>query len=279
MIPQAGRNLDLTGHTLVLPGAGGVAGLGELAVDAVITTFGLSRAAVVQTPFLLPGVTSSAWKLPADQQAAKLELTTAAELYQSDAVPCLSVLQMRSPPVDGRRRALAKELWMWAAKAGVSQIVVVGPVAAYMRLDTDLNSASPIRITSAGLGNADDITSLLTKAGLGQFVLPLAGPAEPEDVESVAREKDLVAVQQMLRGGGVTRPLLSEAVEAASSEQRLPEILALLAFSVPSVDMGTLEQLAKAACALTAARLGVPPPAMQFPPSWALASAAQFAGA
>ena len=42
---------------------------GELAVDAVIATFELKRAAIVQSPLLLPAVMSSAWKAPRDQQA------------------------------------------------------------------------------------------------------------------------------------------------------------------------------------------------------------------
>jgi len=293
----AGCKLSLTGHTLLIPGAGGTAGLGELAVDAVITTFGLSRAAVVQSPLIMPSVMSSAWKLPAEQQSGRLELTTAAELYQSETVSGLSVLQMRSPPVDGRRRALAKEIFAWASSAGVTQIIIVGPCALYMREDSDINAKSPLRFAHTGIGcTSDELVTLLLKAGLSEWVLPLAGvapdlelpvPAEaaaggypataaPEETAAAGSEnRDLLAVQQMMHGAGLTKPLLLEAAEAVdaanATNKGIPQAFSLLAFSAASVDMATLEQLAKAACALAAAKLGLQSaPAMKFPPSWAL---------
>lgn len=299
VIPVAGCKLSLTGHTLLIPGAGGTAGLGELAVDAVITTFGLSRAAVVQSPLIMPAAMSSAWKLPAEQQSGRLELTTAAELYQSETVSGLSVLQMRSPPVDGRRRALAKEIFAWASSAGVTQIIIVAPCALYMREDSDINAKSPLRFAHTGIGcTSDELATLLLKAGLSEWVLPLAGAAQdlelpvpaaagaaaggypatvaPEETAAACNEnRDLVAVQQMMHGAGLTKPLLLEAAEAIdaanATNEGIPQAFSLLAFSAASVDMRTLEQLAKAACALAAAKLGLQSaPAMKFPPSWAL---------
>merc|ERR1711924_46676 len=97
----------------------------------------------------------------------------------------MGVLQMRTSPVEGRRRALAKELWTWASSAGVSQIVIVGPCAAYMREDADINSVSPLRLAHCGIGDSSDVlTTLLAKAGLAEFVLPLAGTCPPDEVGS-----------------------------------------------------------------------------------------------
>jgi hypothetical protein len=276
VIPKVGGNLSLTGHTLVIAGAGGTASLGELAVDAVITTFDLRRVAIVQSPLLLPVAVSSAWKLPSEQPSERLEITTAAELYQSDTVPGLSVLQIRSPPVEGRRRALAKEIWTWASGVGIAQIVVVAPCASYMREDADINSSSPLRYAHIDDNSSNDLIELLQKAGLSEFVLPFAGPAPPEEETSAdsSGNRHLLAVQRSLHGGGLTRPLLLEAAEAAvaetASQNSLPKILCLLAYTTSTVDMRTLEQLAKAACALTGVKLGLQLPAMKFPPSWSL---------
>lgn len=273
VVPQVGDNLSLTGHTLILPGAGGTAGVGELAIDAVITTFALSRSAVVQSPLLFPLVMSSAWKKPADQQSGRHEITTGAELYQSDKVPGLSVLQMRSPPIDGRRRALAKEIYSWAAKVGVAQIVIVGPCAAYTREDADINSTVPLRFAHVS-GHGSEFSDLLAKAGLGEFIRPLAPPAAEGEEEDSGENRDLIAVHRQLRGGGLAKPLLLEAAEAADAaadaKDGLPKVLSLLAFAVSRVDMPTLEQLSKAACALAATKLGVQAPEMKFPPSWDL---------
>jgi hypothetical protein len=274
---QDGSEVNLVGHTLVLPGAGGIAHAGELAVDALVTTFGLSRTAIVQTPLLLPVAMSSAWR-PAGEQQTRLELTTAAELYQSETAPKLSVLQLRSSPSEGRRRALAKELWSWASNAGVSQIVIVASCAAYIREDADLNSASRLRFAHTGLRSTDDPAPLLEKAGLNGFVLPLANSLPPSSMEDEAdgENRALLAIQRTLRCGGLTRPLLYEAGEAVTAsvadgkaEDSMPAAFCVLAFSSPMVDLVVLEQLAKATCALVAVQLGLQAPDMKFPPSWA----------
>mmetsp|Transcript_64167 Transcript_64167/g.101788 ORF Transcript_64167/g.101788 Transcript_64167/m.101788 type:complete len:287 (+) Transcript_64167:34-894(+) len=277
---KAGTELSLVGHTLVLPGAGGTAHLGELAVDALISTFGLRRVAVVQTPLILPVAMPSAWQ--GSQQSENLELTTAAELYQSETVPSLTVLQIRSPPVDGRRRALAKELWDWACNARFSQLLVVSPCAAYMRQDADLNSKTSIRF--AHTGTCTDPAALVAEAGFGEQVLPLSNslpPVSTDDEEEASNEnRHLAAVQQFLRGGGLTRPLLYEAAEATISHEGdakakgdLPAIFSLLAYTTAILDFQVLEQLARAACVLTSSRLGLQVPEMKFPTSWALEAA------
>lgn len=274
---QPGAELSLTGHTLVLPGAGGTAHLGELAVDALISTFGLRRVAVVQTPLILPVAMPSAWQ--GNQQSDNLEITTAAELYQSETVPSLTVLQIRSPPADGRRRALAKDLWEWACNARFSQLLIVSPCAAYMRQDADLNSKTSIRYAHTGL--SVDPATLIADAGFGDQVLPLSSSlpitATEEGEEEVSNEnRHLLAVQQILRGGGLTRPLLYEAAEASENSKAksdAPAIFSLLAFTSAILDFQVLEQLARAACVLTAVKLGLQVPDMKFPPSWALEAA------
>jgi len=276
---QPGFELSFVGHTLVLPGAGGTAHLGELAVDALINTFGLRRVAVVQTPLILPVVMPSAWH--GNQQSENLELTTAAELYQSEKVPSLTVLQIRSAPVDGRRRALAKELWDWACNARVSQLLIVSPCAAYMRRDFDMNTKTNIRFAHTGLGA--DPAALVTEAGFADQVLPLSSSlpvVETDEEEDSNENRHLSAVQQILSGGGLTRPLLYAAGEAAMSNDseaktkgNLPAIFSLLAFTSTIVDFQVLEQLARAACVLTSVKLGLQVPEMKFPPSWALEAA------
>jgi hypothetical protein len=145
-----------------------------------------------------------------------------------------------------------------------------------MREDADINSSSPLRYAHIDDNSSNDLIELLQKAGLSEFVLPFAGPAPPEEETSAdsSGNRHLSAVQRSLNGGGLTRPLLLEAAEAAvaetASENSLPKILCLLAYTTSTVDMRTLEQLAKAACALTGVKLGLQLPAMKFPPSWSL---------
>merc|ERR1711971_88782 len=128
-----------------------------------------------------------------------------------------------------------------------------------MREDADINSSTPLRFAHSGVSNSDELTALLEKAGLTKFVLPLAGPAAPDE-EDEGEDRDLLAVQRLLHGGGLTRPLLCEAAESTDAKEGLPKVLSLLAFTTATVDMRTLEQLSRAACALAAVKLGLQTP-------------------
>lgn len=274
-------DFSLRGHTLVLPGVGGVAHLGELAVDAVVTTFGLSRVAIVQSRHVLPVAMASAWKAP-EQQSGRLALTTAAELYQSAEAPGLTVLQLRSLVSAGCRRAFAKELWSWASAAGVAQILLLAPCAAFVKVDADLDATTELRYLHFGA----DSDAPLAELGLTSNILPL-GHSLPEDDDALAEEvsslpKNLRATQRMLRGSGVAKMFLLEAAEALAdnlkregdaASEGAPGVLCLLGFSSEGVDWRTTEQLTRAACAVLASKLKRSPPEIRFPPSWQLEAA------
>lgn len=270
---EEGGRLNLRGHCLVVPGCGGLAHLGELCVDALVSTFGLRRVAVVQSRHILPVAMASAWDAPGAQDT-ELRLTTAAEIYQAAAVPHLSVLQLRSPVVDGRRRAFAAELWAWACAEGVAELVIVASCSSHVKEDADLAVNTELRYVhlSAATASAVDLQ-------LGHDVLPLGHSLPKELLEG--RSRGHAAVQRSLRGSGLAGPLLLLAAEASElggpagetgnpqDTPGSPSVLCLIGLTSEILNWHVVNQLARAACAYIGAHsAAVAAPSFRPPPSW-----------
>mmetsp|Transcript_118521 Transcript_118521/g.370671 ORF Transcript_118521/g.370671 Transcript_118521/m.370671 type:complete len:264 (+) Transcript_118521:67-858(+) len=238
---------SLRGHTLVVPGSGGLAHLGELCVDALVCTFELRRTAIVHTRHLLPVTMASAWVAPG-AQSGELSLTTAAEIYQAAAVPRLSVMQLRSPVAEGHRRALAEELWAWACAEGVEELVILSACSSHVKRDADLSAASELRHVQLRGGGPE-------ASELPEAALALGHAAEPGSAGPAWR---------LLRGGGLARPLL-----AAAGAGEGPAVLCLLAMTSEALNWRSMEELARAACERLAKRLlGSSAASLRPPPSW-----------
>jgi len=273
-----GLELDLRGHILVLPGCDSLAHLGELCVDALVHSFGLRRVAVVESRHLLPVAMASAWELPGKQQGAGNALTTAAEIYQSEAVPNLSVLQLRSAVAQGRRQALVRELWVWACAQGVAEVIAISSCSSHVKVDADLAARTDLRYVFIG---ASSVTA--AELGLGPNALPLSHGLSPEDLDA-HENREVAAVLRFLRGGGLARPLLLHAAEVASTAKpagdgqefappprigSCPSVLGLLGLTSEALDFQLTEQLAHSACAVLACRLKMDQnPTLKPPPSW-----------
>lgn len=263
--------VSLRGHTLVIPGLG-LSPLGEFCVDAVVATFGLTRRAIVQSRHLVPLAMASAWETRRDGQSAERGLTTAAELYQSPNAPQLSVLQIRSAVLNGRRRALVEEIWAWACLEGVAQVLVVSPCSSHVKVDHDLAASTNLRYIQAGLA---DLPALEAKLGPGVLPLVQAAP-EDESGEETACGGAAGALQK-LRGAGLARLFLSLAGRAApegaaAADTSPPNVLCLVGYSTEVLDWQLTHQLTDTVCAFLAKQLAAPAPTPQFtaPPSWRL---------
>lgn len=285
---KEGGVVDVRGHTLVLPGAGSLAHLGELCTDAVVTTFGLGRVAVVHSRHMLPMVSASAWAAPGEVATAQggsgLALTTAAELYQNAAVPRLTVLQLRSLAAEGRRRAVAEEILQWAREAGVAEIVIVSACSAHVKDDGDLAAPTELRFVRVPCGgDLSDVASI--PQGLDGAPLPIlplgygrdALPESTEDADGADSLQPLPfrppfpkpgsagAAQELLRGGGLARSLLT----LTASSEAGPSVVCLLGLTSEAVDWQLTERLAKVVCMCLASKVGVSSvPAFTAPPSW-----------
>jgi len=278
--------LDLKGHTLVVPGSGGLGQLGELCVDALITTYGLRRVAVAQSRRVLPAVMASAWAPPQAEQAASCGVTTAVELYQNPSVSRLSVLQMRSCPAEGRRRRVAEEIWTWAKEVGISELFIVASCSSHVKVDADLSASTELRFVHIPSHGSVDVKRVLGLGGQALDVLPLgyghavAARAAYEARIAAAEEGsasvgldppsdggDLAAAADYLRGGGIARPLLNLCASEAGADQIAA--LCIMGLTSESVTLKSVEDLATAVCLCAASRTGMADaPQFCVPPSW-----------
>lgn len=286
--------VDVRGHVLVVSGCGSLAYLGELSVDALISSYDLQKVAVVESPRILPLVMASAWAAPGEAGCAASVLTTAAELYQGVGAPGVSVLQVRSAIVEGGRGAFVAELWAWARAEGVAEILVVSSCASHVRVDADIDAGSDLRYVYIGSGQTPDVSSL----GLGGNALALDHALSEDDLR-LHTSRQVAGVFKFLRSGGIARPLLLQAAEArhdalgegsaadgeltasdkvfdppprspsAMGNASSPAVFALLGMTTEALDLRLTEQLAEATCAAVASRAGLPAaPALRKPPSW-----------
>lgn len=268
--------IPLQGHTLIVPGSGGLAHLGELCLDALITTLSLQRVAVVLSNNVLPVAMSSAFVEPGATGEGKA-ITTAAELYQGAFAPGITILQLRSAPVAGRRRALAEEILTWARGAGVAQVLVLASCSSHVKTDADLGVATQLRYVALGAAVEPGGEAL-------EELLPL-GFGLPEEVLG-GQPGTEAAATQLLRGSGLASALLSLAASQEDggsptgggpasfdppARRRTPGVLCLLGLTSEALDPSLPELLVKAAFRQLAGRLpGGKAAPLQSPPSWRL---------
>eukprot|EP00929_Paragymnodinium_shiwhaense_P084899 TRINITY_DN45428_c0_g3_i1.p1 TRINITY_DN45428_c0_g3~~TRINITY_DN45428_c0_g3_i1.p1 ORF type:complete len:309 (-),score=85.78 TRINITY_DN45428_c0_g3_i1:211-1137(-) len=298
-------DVDIKGHILVVPGSGGVAQLAEFCVDAVIATFGLKRSGLLQSRHLQPVAMASAWRMPGAADAgAKPELTTGAELYQSESAPRLSVVQLRAGPIEGRRRVVAEELWRWACEAGAAEVLIISACSSHVQVDADLAASTRLRyvrvpsseggpVPPAGpagmelpllaLGHGGwDAAEAAGAAGRFNPLLAEDEPqaAAPEPQPEAPKGGDLEAAMGLLRGSGLARSLLMAAGGgAAAAASAGPSVLCLVGLTSELFDFALTEQASKVSCLCLAGKLELKEaPAFVAPPSWHIKQA-EFLGA
>lgn len=254
---------SLEGYTLIVPGCGGLAQLGELCVDALIASFGLECAAVAEVPLLLPCVGACAF----NSSGGATPLTTAAEVYlQPSRTQKLAVLQMRSPPIPGRRRALAADIISWASSVGVVELIVVAPCSAHVKGDVDLAADSQLRFVR--VGSKGGCTPEAPEGDKdGSAALPLGHSLSPEQVGMADVCPDgAQAAYALLRGSGLALPLLECVAREESS--KTPGVLCLLGLTSGLTDLRIAATLATFVGACVQARTGAAWEKLQTPPSW-----------
>jgi len=259
-----GGVLDLRGHTLIVPGIGGLAHLGELCLDALVATFGLQRVVVLQSRYLLPVAMASAW----EKSPQPLSLTTGAELYQSANAPRLTVLQLRTEAADGRRRAVAEELWAWAREVGIAEIVVVTSCSSHVKVDADLGATTELRYAHVAAEGGGSSQCPLGPGGMDLPLLPLSHSLGC-DANQGNPDQDLKAVEEMLSGGGLARPLLRLAGGARAEGTEAPGVLCLMGFTSEIINWQLTERLAKVTCLCAARKAEMQEaPSFRVPLSW-----------
>ncbi|CAE7255118.1 psmG2, partial [Symbiodinium natans] len=184
------------------------------------------------------------------------------------STPMLSVLQLRSGAVEGKRQTLAKDLLRWAQDAGVSQILILSPCSAHVKRDADLRATSQLREVAS------------PSSDLPGQLLPLGH--EMSELELGGMPGSAAAARALLRGSGLGRPLLEAAAEPHSPSfsppsRVAPSVCCICGFTNETLDWRLPEEMVQAACTYLSLRLGADlSRPLTLPPSWQLAQKAQM---
>ncbi|XP_062986622.1 proteasome assembly chaperone 2 isoform X2 [Elgaria multicarinata webbii] len=195
---------DFQGFTLLMP-AVSVGNVGQLAVDLVISTLGMSKVGYFYTDCLVPMIGNNPY---ATTEENATELCINAEVY---AVPSkeLVVLQIRSPFIKNKYRPFCKTLLSWVKSCGFSKIVLLSSSHAYQRNDQQLHGTSLRYLLSPAVEKT-----------IGNVIERLSG----RELEQIAAFPGVNGDEKVFHipGGGITKLLFTE-----SCSKEIPMVVLL----------------------------------------------------
>ncbi|XP_025896230.1 proteasome assembly chaperone 2 [Nothoprocta perdicaria] len=189
---DAAAGPDLRGFTLLAP-AVSVGNVGQLAIDLVISTLGMTKVGYFYTDCLVPMVGNNPY---ATAEENSTELSINAEVYSLPSRK-LVVLQIRSPFIKNKYRAFSEALLDWVLSSKCARVILLSSSHAYQRDDEQL-LGTPLRY-------------LLTPA-LEESVAGLMQGLKWKEMEKVAAYPGVNDTEKILNipGGGITKLLFTE---------------------------------------------------------------------
>ncbi|NXN97821.1 PSMG2 protein, partial [Rhinopomastus cyanomelas] len=183
---------DFRGFTLLMP-AVSVGNVGQLAIDLVISTLGMTKVGYFYTDCLVPMVGNNPYATAEDNS---MELSINAEVYSLPPKK-LVVLQIRSPFIKKKSRPFCEMLLSWVQSSQCARVVVLSSSHAYQRDDEQL-LGTPLRY-------------LLTP-DLEQTVGGLLQELKWKEMEKVVAYLGIDDTEKVLHipGGGITKLLFTE---------------------------------------------------------------------
>ncbi|XP_066481574.1 proteasome assembly chaperone 2 [Tiliqua scincoides] len=207
------------GSTLLMP-AVSVGNVGQLSVDLVIFTLGMSRIGYFYTDCLVPMIGNNPY---ATTEENATELCINAEVY---AVPSkeLVVLQIRSPFIKNKYSAFCQMLLSWVKSCGFAKVAVLSSSHAYQRNDQQLLGTSLRYLLSPAVQKTD--SDQMQRLNWKQLEKIAAFPEVNDDAKVLH-----------IPGGGITKLLFTESctrgiqmvvlLKFCSEGDNIPDALAL----------------------------------------------------
>lgn len=191
-------SLVTKGSTLIVPMVS-IGNVPQLTVDLLVNTLEISRLAVLDTATLnaISGPIGYDHIKDSQQNSTAVPL----ELYQT-ADQAWTILQQRSPPLHGHRRAFAKELTEFIKQAEFGRVVVLASSDAALRGDAMLSRGGSTQVYSLTVGGGgSEQQRLLDK--LQRLSLTDLGCTAESDSSSLDK-----VLKQQLHSSGAARMLL-----------------------------------------------------------------------
>ncbi|XP_003219766.1 proteasome assembly chaperone 2 isoform X2 [Anolis carolinensis] len=233
-VPCEGRApADFKGCTLLMP-AVSVGNVGQLAVDLVISTLGMSKVGYFYTDCLVPMIGNNPYATTEDNAT---ELCINAEVYAAPSKE-LVVIQLRSPFIKNKYRPFCQTILAWVKSCEFAKIVLLSSSHAYQRNDQQLHGTSLRYLLSPTVEKMiGDIMERLSGKELEQ-VAAFPGVNDDDKVFYVP-------------GGGITKLLFTEScsegipmvvlLKFCSEGDNIPDALALVDYLNEWLHLTTLQ--------------------------------------
>lgn len=170
-VSRAGRPLDFSNNTLIVPDIA-VGNTGQLAVDALLSTYDVEKVGIWHDRCLTPVVGNDA--LATTPVLAKGSLSLGAEVFQSISHR-LVIVQLRAPICQGAEKEFGVSLLQWARSMDIAKVFLLSSKAAYARSDRQI---------LIPFGHISNLSFSQTKGDLDLPSLVDFGSAEAGEVSS-----------------------------------------------------------------------------------------------
>jgi len=224
--------------TLILPSVS-IGNVGQLACDALVSTFGFKKAGYFSPEYFLPLVGYNAFATSLNN---KFELTMNSEVFFSKDLKIV-LLQFRSPLIKKLEESFCSNLLTWVKSCEISRVIMLTSCHSYERRDIQINS-SPLRFLLSS-PSSDDLRSKLeddlkwkklekrTEENEDEIFLPGAGFAKSLYMESLKTSTEMLVLMIFCSEGDNT----SEAIFIINQLNNLLNMkdkTEVLKWSVPS---------------------------------------------
>ncbi|EAL70116.1 proteasome assembly chaperone 2 [Dictyostelium discoideum AX4] len=169
-IDNNNNNISFKNHTLIWPSLT-LGNIGQLTIDVLICSFEFKRIGFIVDENITPIIGNDCFTTLDNNNGI---MSTSIEVYQSSLFPSITLVQQRSPIVDGRIPNFSENLFKWINAEEIKEILFLSSSNANKRVDSQL-TGSQVRFIKSD--NVDkNIISKLNEMNISEMELTVQSP-------------------------------------------------------------------------------------------------------
>ncbi|KAN0037628.1 hypothetical protein ACTFIV_002981 [Dictyostelium citrinum] len=163
-------NNSFKNHTLIWPSLT-LGNIGQLTIDVLICSFEFKRIGFIVDENIIPIIGNDCFTLDSKNNGI---MSTSIEVYQSSIFPSITLVQQRSPIVDGRIPNFSENLLNWVSTEEIKEILFLSSSNANKRVDSQLTGSQVRFIKSENVDK--NIISKLNQMNISEMELTVQSP-------------------------------------------------------------------------------------------------------